>query len=123
VPVRLPDPITLLRMGLATLALAQGSVQAQSAPGTDFTPAHQQALIRTVRQDCGSCHGMQLTGGLGPPLTQQALADRPLPTLVAIILYGRPGTPMPGWHSMISEPEAQWIAQQLHSGFPQERTP
>jgi cytochrome c55X len=123
VPVRLTDPITTLCLGLATLALAHGSVQAQAAPGTDLTQAHQRALIRTVRQDCGSCHGMQLTGGLGPPLTPQALADRPLPMLVTVILYGRPGTPMPGWHSMISEPEAQWIAQQLHSGFPQEITP
>ena len=40
-------------------------------------------VVRIVRQDCGSCHGMRLTGGLGPPLTAQALADRPLEAIVA----------------------------------------
>ena len=34
-------------------------------------------LVRIVRQDCGSCHGMRLTGGLGPALTREALADKP----------------------------------------------
>ena len=33
----------------------------------------------------------------GPPLTRQALAERPLESIVATTLYGRPGTPMPGW--------------------------
>jgi cytochrome c55X len=28
--------------------------------------ARQHELIRMVRQDCGSCHGLHLTGGLGP---------------------------------------------------------
>lgn len=73
-----------------------------------------------VRQDCGSCHGMRLTGGLGPPLTAQALRDRPLESLVATVLQGRPGTPMPGWRSMLDEADARWIAQQLQAGFPAE---
>ncbi|MDH5538953.1 MAG: cytochrome c [Rhizobacter sp.] len=81
----------------------------------------EQALVRMVRQDCGSCHGMQLTGGLGPPLTREALADKPLDSLVATIYQGRPGTPMPGWRGMLSEAEAVWIAEQLVNGFPQER--
>lgn len=84
------------------------------------TAQRQQALVRIVRQDCGSCHGMLLTGGLGPALTREALADRPLPTLVATVMHGRPGTPMPGWRSMLSEADAQWIAGQLQAGFPAE---
>ena len=31
-----------------------------------------------VRQDCGSCHGLRLTGGPGPALTREALADKAL---------------------------------------------
>ena len=37
-------------------------------------------LLRMVRRDCGSCHGMRLTGGLGPALTPQALVERETPT-------------------------------------------
>ncbi|MCB2008763.1 MAG: cytochrome c [Rhodoferax sp.] len=83
-------------------------------------PARQQVLIRIVRQDCGSCHGMQLTGGLGPALTREALADMPFESVVASIVHGRPGTPMPGWKSLLSTADAHWIAQQLLAGFPQE---
>ena len=77
-------------------------------------------LIRVVRQDCGSCHGMKLTGGLGPALTPDALKNIPAESVFATIYYGRPGTPMPPWKNMLSEPEARWIAMQLIQGFPAE---
>ena len=78
-------------------------------------------LVHLVRQDCGACHGMTLQGGLGTPLTRQALADKPLEGLVATILYGRPGTAMPLWKSLLTEDEARWIATRLVTGFPEER--
>ncbi len=84
-------------------------------------PARQQQLVRMVRQDCGSCHGMRLTGGLGPALTAQAMRERPLDALAATVLHGRPGTPMPGWRTMLDEADARWIAQQLQAGFPEEQ--
>ena len=87
----------------------------------DVPAARRTELVRMVRQDCGSCHGMRLTGGLGPALTREALADKPPASMAATIFHGRPGTPMPGWRAMISEPEAQWIAEQLAAGFPEER--
>jgi cytochrome c55X len=79
------------------------------------------ALIRMVRQDCGSCHGMTLKGGLGTPLTAQALSEKPGESLVATILYGRPGTAMPAWKTILSESDAQWIVGHLQEGFPEER--
>lgn len=94
------------------LALAQ----APAAPDA----ARERALVRMVRQDCGSCHGMRLTGGLGPALTREALAEFPLDSLTAVIFHGRPGTPMPPWKAMLSEPEARWIAVRLQQGFPEE---
>lgn len=78
-------------------------------------------LVRLVRQDCGSCHGMQLTGGLGHPLTPQALRDKPLDSLVATVIHGRPGTAMPAWKTILSEQEAEWIVKRLIEGFPQEQ--
>jgi cytochrome c55X len=82
--------------------------------------ARQKELIHLVRQDCGSCHGMQLTGGLGLPLTPEALKDRPFEGLVATVFYGRPGTAMPPWKSIITEQEAEWIVRALMTGFPED---
>lgn len=78
-------------------------------------------LIRLVRQDCGSCHGMRLTGGLGPALTPESLKDKPAATLVSTVLHGRPGTPMPPWKSLLADSEAEWIVDMLRKGFPDAR--
>jgi cytochrome c55X len=94
---------------------------ALAAGAQDLDPARQQSLVRMVRHDCGACHGMRLTGGLGPALTREALADKPLDAMTATIVHGRPGTPMPPWRGMLSEAEARWIAEQLMQGFPEER--
>lgn len=108
---------TLAPLALALLAIA-GPARAQAQAGPDA--ARQQELVRMVRQDCGSCHGMRLTGGLGPALTPAQVAGIPLENMVSIIYHGRPGTPMPGWQSLISEAEARWISEQLRRGFPEE---
>ena len=82
-------------------------------------PAPRQAeLVHLVRQDCGSCHGMTLQGGLGPALLPASLRDKPAESMVATIYYGRPGTPMPPWKQFMSEAEAAWIVDQLMKGFP-----
>ena len=101
--------------GLALMACAAG-LHAQPVPPT---AQRQQELVRMVRQDCGSCHGLRLTGGLGPALTREALADKALDSLAATIYGGRPGTPMAPWKAMVNEAEALWIAQQLMAGFPE----
>lgn len=106
-------PIALIAW-LAAVAIPPAS--AADAPMS----ARQIQLVRMVRQDCGSCHGMRLTGGLGPALTREALVDKPVESLTATIYAGRPGTPMPGWRAMLSEDEALWIAQHLMRGFPEE---
>ncbi|MBV2235270.1 MAG: cytochrome c [Sterolibacterium sp.] len=80
----------------------------------------QSELVRMVRQDCGSCHGMTLKGGLGTPLLPEDLRDKPAEGLVATIMSGRPGTAMPPWQAIINEAEAEWIVTQLLAGFPKE---
>jgi len=98
------------------LALLAGAPAVAQVPDG----AREAQLVRMVRQDCGSCHGMTLAGGLGPALTREALADKPLDSLAATIYHGRPGTPMPPWRSMLSADEAHWIAERLLAGFPKE---
>ena len=85
----------------------------------DVPPERAVALEHMVTQDCGSCHGLTLKGGLGRPLTAEALAHAEAEGLAMIILDGIPGTPMPPWRQFMSEAEADWIVQKLMSGFPQ----
>jgi cytochrome c55X len=73
------------------------------------------ALERLVRQDCGSCHGMTLKGGLGPDLRAPRLAGKSADAVAQIILDGVPGTAMPPWRPLLSEADALWIANYLLS--------
>lgn len=113
-----------LRLLGAVLALLASGAMAQSPNPASTPPSaeRQQELVRMVRQDCGSCHGLHLTGGLGSPLTPEALAGKPLDSMVSTIYRGRPGTPMAPWSAMLSEGDALWIAQQLFAGFPEQPT-
>src|SRR5688500_16473182 len=86
------------------------------APGAALDAARQAALDDLVRQDCGSCRGLSLKGGLGTPLRPEALEATDVDSLAAIILDGVPGTPMPPWRDLISPEEATWIAAQLKKG-------
>ena len=104
------------RWGLL-LCLFAGTVAAQTVPLP--SPERRLQLVHLVRQDCGSCHGLTLHGGLGPPLTPAALRDKPVESLVATIYGGRPGTPMPPWHRFLSEDEARWVVDELRRGFPE----
>lgn len=93
-------------------------LNAVMAYGSDMS---ERELIRLVRQDCGSCHGLTLKGGLGSPLTAEALADKSAESLVPTILHGRPGTAMAPWKTVLTESQARWIAERLVAGFPEER--
>lgn len=98
--------------------LAQGSAQAQEAvPSLD----RQHELARFVHQECGFCHGLKLTGGLGSPLTPEAMKNKPADYMVAIILHGIPGSAMPGWQPYLNEQDAKWIVQALQEGLLDER--
>ncbi|MBZ0092180.1 MAG: cytochrome c [Sulfuricellaceae bacterium] len=81
-------------------------------------PQRQAYLINMVREDCGSCHGLTLKGGLGPSLLPQALQGKDANSLAQTILNGRTGTPMPPWKPFLSEAEAAWIVEKLLQGFP-----
>lgn len=103
---------------LAVLALSSLVSPAEADTGAAPSPARQKELVHLVRQECGFCHGLRLTGGLGSPLTAQAMLGKPAETLEAVIRYGIPGTAMPGWEPFLTEPETRWIVQNLQQGFP-----
>ncbi|MFO1207379.1 MAG: cytochrome c [Burkholderiales bacterium] len=106
---------------LLAAATAAGQLAFAAHAASDVVPPNAERrgeLLRMVRQDCGSCHGMTLKGGLGPALTPAALQSRPADGLAATILHGRPGTAMPPWQDFISASEAAWIVEQLQRGLP-----
>ncbi len=73
-------------------------------------------LTNLVRQDCGSCHGMTMQGGLGKPLLPGNLSEASVQEIAQIILSGVPGTPMPPWRGLLAKSDALWIATQLKNG-------
>jgi cytochrome c55X len=80
----------------------------------DTLSIERQAELRNLLlQDCGSCHGMRLTGGLGPALTPQALRGKSREQLIATVSEGRPGTPMPPWKPLLSQAEIAWLVDYM----------
>ena len=82
----------------------------------DISTERQSELMYLLKQDCGSCHGMTLKGGLGPALLPENLNGKPRDLLVTTILEGRTGTAMPPWKALLTKDEAEWITVQLQQG-------
>lgn len=101
---------------LCFIAAFAAATIASPGKAEPIAPADAAKLENLFRQDCGSCHGLTLRGGLGKPLTAESLKQWDRDQLAAIILYGVPGTPMPPWGPLISEAEARWIADMLKGG-------
>ena len=89
-----------------------------TGPAAALDAQRQGELTHLVRQDCGSCHGMTLRGGLGGPLLPGNLDNFDREALAGIILKGIPGKPMPAWDRHLSEQEVLWIVDNLKKGFP-----
>lgn len=103
----------------ATLLLA--SLLSISLLSNADPPTERKTELDTLLyQDCGSCHGMTLRGGLGPPLLPENMARYNTQAITAIILHGVPGTAMPPWSALLTEDDAAWLADQL---LPQDSSP
>ncbi|SFN00330.1 c-type cytochrome [Marinobacter pelagius] len=85
-------------------------------PVTGAEPRTPAELASLVVQDCGSCHGMTLKGGLGPPLRPDNLEQLPAEAIAAIIREGVPDTAMPPWKPLLAPEEIDWISRQLKAG-------
>lgn len=87
-----------------------------SIASADPSPERIKELDNLVRQDCGSCHGMTLKGGLGPNLLAERLQPLPDVFLIETILQGRPQNAMPPWKNILTQEEVAWIVQALKEG-------
>jgi len=94
------------------LSYAQSNDQSQIQLSTE----RQKELTYMVQQDCGSCHGMTLKGGLGPSLLPERISVLPKQYLMDAVTHGRPDTPMPPWKPILTRDEIQWIVEQLQLG-------
>lgn len=110
----LKTPKSALRRGALLMAVVLATAAFTAPAG--LTDKRQGELLYMLDQDCGSCHGLTLKGGLGPALQPARLTDRSAADLAEIILDGVPGTPMPPWRPLMSEQEALWLAQVLKAG-------
>lgn len=108
----------LIAAVVATAMLAFAGAVAGEASVPDAVRSAE--LLHLLRHDCGSCHGLTLAGGLGPPLRAADLRDKPAQNIQQVILYGRPGSAMPGWQAFLSESEAAWLAEVLMKGLADE---
>ena len=100
----------------ASLSLIVSTLLISSTLASGLTDDRKIELRNLVLQDCGSCHGMTMKGGLGSALTPAKLDDADVAALASIILDGVPGKPMPPWRGLINENEAKWIAEALKNG-------
>lgn len=107
--------VALFISGLAVLSAVSLLVlsAAPAAASAEPSPERQAELRNLLVQDCGSCHGLTLAGGLGPPIRAEDLRIKPVEYLAYTILNGRPGTAMPPWRPFLSDAEAVWLAQVL----------
>ncbi len=99
------------------LALVLSLLGLGSASAEPLAAARQVELHNLLVQDCGSCHGLTMRGGLGPALLPENLRDRPREALIDTVLNGRPDTAMPPWNTMLSRDEAAWMIDQLRHGI------
>lgn len=91
-------------------------IMAPLAANEDISNSRQQELRNLLVQDCGSCHGLTMRGGLGPALLPTVLEGKSAEYISSVILNGRPGSAMPAWRSLLSPTEARWMADRLLQG-------
>lgn len=82
-----------------------------------LSAARRAQLHDLLVQDCGSCHGLTMHGGLGPALLPATLRDRPRELLIDTVMNGRPDTAMPPWAPLLSRDEAAWMIDELRRGI------
>ncbi|MDV2116092.1 cytochrome c [Alcaligenes faecalis] len=103
---------TLARIGPPVL-LSLLCLQEATANEAILTSEQRTSLRTLLHQECGSCHGLLLKGGLGPALTAEALQGQSPEQIALTILHGRPGTAMPAWNRFLRPAESLWLAHFL----------
>lgn len=105
-----------LKAGLLVFPLLIGTSTGVLADSEALNQINAEKLTDFVQQDCGSCHGLTLEGGLGGPLLPENLEHYDADVIQEVILGGLPGTAMPRWRGLLNEKEAAFIAEGLKTG-------
>ncbi len=95
-----------------TLFLLAASV----AAADESSEQRRAELVYLLHQDCGSCHGMTLKGGLGPSLLPEALEGKPASYLKHVISKGVPGKAMPPWENILAPSDIDFLVTYLQEG-------
>jgi cytochrome c55X len=101
------------RGSLAVFGLVSFVLMSAIPASAEIDIPRQKELLYFLKHDCGSCHGLTRSGGLGSPLLPEVMADRSDDELTEIIMEGLPGTPMPPWKALLSEEEARWLVRAI----------
>ena len=100
----------------AAALLSSLAVSANTRAAEPLSQQRQDELIYLLHQDCGSCHGMTLKGGLGPSLLPTALAGKPNAYLQQVISKGVPEKAMPPWGNILQPREIDFLVTYLQQG-------
>ena len=113
--------ITMFFLTPPALSIAQDPIvqneQSRHKVAQVISSERKKELTYMVQQDCGSCHGMTLKGGLGPSLLPERISVLPKQYLMEAVTHGRQGTPMPPWGPLLTQNEIEWIVEQLQLGL------
>lgn len=98
---------------MRTMAFVAGALLVSGIRAEGLDADRRAELDHLLRHDCGSCHGLQLEGGLGPALTTELMRKRSPEYLRDAIREGIPGTAMPPWGPLLSEADIAYLAEAL----------
>lgn len=116
--LKITASLCIAAMTFLTLSALASAQDKSSIPTNNqkINAERQKELTYMVQQDCGSCHGMTLKGGLGPSLLPERVSVLPKEYLIEAVTHGRKDTPMPPWGPLLTENEIVWIVEQLQLG-------
>jgi cytochrome c55X len=92
------------------------AIAASSDPASDISNSKKTELYHLLKQDCGSCHGMTLKGGLGPALTKDRMSGFSSDYLFETIWNGREIKAMPPWKNILLKKDVRWLVKVLQAG-------
>lgn len=118
IPISITLGVALCVLLVSSICHAEILNSASTTPLNNFISTERKSdLMHLLKQDCGSCHGMTMKGGLGPALLPENLSDKPDYVLVNTIKYGRETLAMPAWGNLLNTVEIEWLVTQLKEGI------
>ncbi len=98
---------------VATALLGSAALAQTPAPDSASVLSGGETLYS---RNCGGCHGYDLAGGSGPSLFADTLLSKRTDDMLRYTIQnGRPGTRMPPWKALLTDPQIGAIIAYAHS--------